>query len=806
MGDFNLDLRHYDSHHFTQEFLDSLFPHMLIPLITKPTRVTSHSATLIDNIFTNCFQQNILNGLILNDISDHFPVFAYFKKDSPTRRGNEVIYKRDYAERNLLKFQTALSQVNWSSVLIGEDPNGLYNDFVSEYNRHLEECFPLKMYKPNSYNKPKTPWISKALLVSVRKKNKLYKKYMTNPTIYRERKYKEYKNKLNHLIRIAKRTYYDTKFEQAKSDLKTTWKLINEVINIRKKKSFYPTSFNINNNMISDPKKIADEFCQYFTNVGTSLANKILPSSHSFESFLKPAVLETIFLRPTHESELREICMSFKNGRVSGYDNIPMHTIKNVFEFISKPLTHIINKSLENGVFPDSLKIAKIIPIFKSGDMDKYSNYRPISILANFSKFFEKVMHKRLLHFIEKLELLYCYQFGFRKKHSTELALIHLINKVATSIDENKLTAGVFLDLSKAFDTISHEILFYKLEHYGFRGIALSWIKSYFKNRKHFVQFGKIKSSEAITRCGVPQGSILGPLFFILYINDIPNSVRSVELLLFADDTSIYYSHNDPNVLARVMNDALQNVDQWMRANKLSINTDKTNYVIFKSRQKKITSDISLTFEGISLARKQQVKFLGIYLDENLSWKSHINHVCKKISKSIGIIFRARLHLSPETKLLLYYTLIYPYLNYCNIIWSSTYISHLNRIFLLQKRAVRILTNSDFLAHTAPLFQRLKILDIYKINSFFTGKFMYFYYKQLLPPTFLHLFIKSNEVHSYNTRNAKMYRTHSCKTTTKQHTILFNGPKLWNSLPENIKQAETFGCFRNGMKKHLLDE
>ena len=242
MRDFNLDLLHYDSHHFTQEFLDSLFSHMLIPLITKPTRVTSHSATLIDNIFTNCFQQNTLNGLILNDISDHFPVFAYFKKDSPTRRESEVIYKRDYAERILLKFQTALSQVNWSSVLIGEDPNDLYNDFVSEYNRHLEDCFPLKIYKPNFYNKPKTPWISKGLLVSVRNKIKLYKKYMTNPTSYRERKYKEYKNKLNNLIRIAKRTYYDTKFEQSKSDLKTTWKLI-EVIKIRKKKSSYVPDF-----------------------------------------------------------------------------------------------------------------------------------------------------------------------------------------------------------------------------------------------------------------------------------------------------------------------------------------------------------------------------------------------------------------------------------------------------------------------------------------------------------------------------------------------------------------------------------
>jgi hypothetical protein len=152
---------------------------------------------------------------------------------------------------------------------------------------------------------------------------------------------------------------------------------------------------------------------------------------------------------------------------------------------------------------------------------------------------------------LKKLELLHCYQFGFRKKHSTELALIHLINKVATSIDENKLTAGVFLDLSKSFDTINHEILFYKLEHYGFRGIALRWIKSYFENRKHFVQFGKTKSSEAIILCGVPQGSILGPLFFILYINDIPNLVRSVQFLLFADNTSIYYSHNDPNILTR---------------------------------------------------------------------------------------------------------------------------------------------------------------------------------------------------------------------------------------------------------------
>ena len=370
------------------------------------------------------------------------------------------------------------------------------------------------------------------------------------------------------------------------------------------------------------------------------------------------------------------------------------------------------NISLEKGIFPNDLKTAKVIPIFKAGDVDIFTNYRPISILSSFSKIYEKVMYNRLLDFIERYEILYSFQFGFRTKHSTNHALTHLVNKIATGIDQNQISIGVFLDLSNVFDTLNHGILFSKLENYGIRGVALNWIKSYFHNREQFVQYNNVTSSQLITQCGVPQGSILGPLLFILYINDLPNASRIIEPLLFADDTSICYSHSDPVVLASVLNEALQSIGSWMRANKLSVNIDKTDYVIFHSRHKKVSYDISLSFDDKCITRKPKVKFLGFFLHENLTWKPHISHVCKKISKSIGIIYRARFYLLASTKLSLYYTLIYPYLTYCNTAWSSTYVSNLSRIFLLQKRIVRVLTNSNYRAHTAPLFSKLKILNI----------------------------------------------------------------------------------------------
>ena len=654
-------------------------------------------------------------------------------------------------------------------------------------------------------NKFRCPWLTPGLLKSINRKNRLYKKLIKSPNKSCEQQYKTYKNKLSHLIRIAKRSYYDRKFESAQKDLKLTWKLLNEVINKRKSKSPLPSSFKSEGRTITDPVEIANRLCKYFTNIGPNLASAIPAVNSSFLSFLTCNNNTAITLKPTTVRELENICSTFASGKAPGYDNIPIHVIKNSFHLISTPLMNIINLSFVKGIFPDKLKIAKVIPIYmyKAEDPCLFANYRPISLLPNFSKFFEKVMYNRLTEFAETYEILYCCQFGFRKNHSTSLALIHLINKISSAIDRHEIPAGVFLDLSKAFDTLDHEILFAKLEHYGICDVALKWIKSYFSCRQQFVQFNEVCSTTQTIKCGVPQGSILGPLFFILYINDLPNASKLTQPFLFADDTSIFYSHSDLNKLHSTLNDELRNFDVWLKCNKLSVNLQKTNYIIFKSRQKKLNYNFTLFFGNQSLNQANLTKFLGVYVDEYLTWKHHISFICKQISKSVGIIFRSRFYLSSKTKVTLYYALIYPYITYCNSTWSSTYVSNLNRIFYLQKRVVRAIVNSDYRAHSAPLFAKLGILDIFQVNSFQIAKFMFCHQNQLLPPMFLNLFLTSSQVHNYGTRAANQYRSHSCRTNLKQFTVLYQGPKIWNSLPQSITSSSSLFTFKKKMLKFL---
>ena len=274
---------------------------MFVPLIDRPTRITAHSATLIDNIFTNHFSPSVLKGIVISDISDHLPVFAYVSDDSfvhvHKRIGNRPV--RNFSTANLNNFKTRLSQVDWTELLHDKDPNDSYNKFLSEYSRLYNLCFPLKPHKVKNCKRPYSPWITKSLLASVRKKNKLYRQLLRSPNPTRELQYKSYRNKLTHLIRIAKRHYYDQRFASAKNDLKETWKLINEVINKRKCRPPFPSSFRSDGSILTDPVEIANGFCNYFANVGPNLAAKIPPVNSSFHSFLNDQFNESLILKPT---------------------------------------------------------------------------------------------------------------------------------------------------------------------------------------------------------------------------------------------------------------------------------------------------------------------------------------------------------------------------------------------------------------------------------------------------------------------------------------------------------------------------
>ena len=284
------------------------------------------------------------------------------------------------------------------------------------------------------------------------------------------------------------------------------------------------------------------------------------------------------------------------NGKSTGPNSIPIKLLKILDPCISPHLSLIINKSFEEGTFPDNLKIAMVIPIFKKGDAGKNSNYRPISLLPIFSKIFEKLMHKRLYSFLEMHETLFEMQFGFRTGHSTEHALVSLSEKIKCTLDSGNVGCGIFIDLQKAFDTVNHRILLQKLEHYGIRGIALQWFQSYLHNRKQFVSVNGHSSRLSNITCGVPQGSVLGPLLFLIYINDLPSTSKSLSFFLITDDTNIYFESNSTDRLIKVINKELKAVKAWLESNKLSLNIEKTNFVIFHSPKKKIPEDLIIKF------------------------------------------------------------------------------------------------------------------------------------------------------------------------------------------------------------------
>ena len=471
---------------------------------------------------------------------------------------------------------------------------------------------------------------------------------------------------------------------------------------------------------------------------------------------------------------------------------------------ICYPLTHLINLSITSGIVTVQLKIARVIPLFKSGDKSTFTNYRPVSVLPAFSKIFERVIYNRLLNYLNNYKILSDNQFGFRKHHSTEYALSLLYDKISSAIDNNELTVGIFIDLSKAFDTVNHQILLDKLSYYGIRGVAFNWFASYLSNRHQFVQFNDTSSSQQIIKCGVPQGSILGPLLFLIYINDLCDVSKILDFILFADDTNIFFSHKNVGSLEKTLNEELLKLTTWCQANKLSINYSKSKFMVFKPRQKRQNLDIKLEISNCAIERVKDTIFLGVILDENLTWKNHICNVARKISKSIGVIYKSSFCLPVSSLRTLYYSLIYPYLVYCASVWASTYSTNLNRIVLLQKKIIRIICKKPFDAHTDPLFKSLQILKLSEIYFFQVGKFMYSHKIGLLPNVFKEMFLMTNQVHSYNTRNSNTFYLFPARTNIRRFGIKFQGPKFFNSLNNSIQSAATISLFKSKLKTYLL--
>ena len=400
---------------------------------------------------------------------------------------------------------------------------------------------------------------------------------------------------------------------------------------------------------------------------------------------------------------------------------------------------------------------------------------------------------------------MYKRQFGFRKGHSTYMALVEFTNKISEVFEKGEFLLGIFLDLSKAFDCIDHYILLQKLEHYGIRGNALQWFKSYLGNRTQYTSIDNYKSDELTLQVGVPQGSVLGPLLFLIFVNDLQYASSRLYSIIFADDTNLFISGKNADLMNREINCEMNKIYNWFIANKLVLNLDKTCYMLFKPKNKEIYDDaIKICIGNHEIKKVNSTKFLGVQIDTNLTWKEHVDDICTKISRTIGVLNRLKETVPRKILLTLYNTMILPYISYCNIIWGNCSSYLLNRIFVLQKRAIRIINNVPPQFNTDSFFQKFKILSVSDINKLQVAVFMYSYHSNLLPLTFRNLFIFNYAIHNYKTRTSKCLHLPLFKYNFSRTTVKFTGTKIWNELPNKIKNSKTLNQFRRLFKDFLL--
>lgn len=724
VGDMNINLRNSND---SDEYETLLSSYGFDSLINEPTRISDHSATCIDHIWARNRRladvSNTAEVLHLG-VTDHSMLSLRIDSSFLQQNNNKENNVCRKPRADIVAFNAALGRESWLGVLEERCASVAFDRFLSRFLELLEECRCEP--SPGNPRPPRQPWISPQLCRKIRRKNAILKLCRKNPMNVRLANYsKKLAKDIRRETTQCRNEYFFNRFNGARGNMRLTWNVLNEITGRSCKHNHIDSVLSRDGNLLTQPLSIAEEFNNFFLEVPRKIALEInVPNDDYRIEFSNP---ESLYLSPVTALEVYKIIFSLAPSAACGYDDVSSSILRGTAWNVVDILSHLVNLSFQSGVFPEALKKAVVVPIHKKDNKRNVENYRPISLLSVFSKLYEKLMKSRLVSFLSKHNFLSDHQFGFREGRGCEQALEAFLDRVSQDLNDGKTVAALFLDVCKAFDTVNHDLLLRKIYAIGVRGHVFDWFCSYLSERQQCVRIGSELSGFQCVESGVPQGSILGPILFIIYMNDIHDMGLKGFPTTYADDLAITYSGVSVSSVFSDMEGDLLRVKLWFDHHRMLLSR-KSRHMLFSLRGlpaapalclHSVDCEVASGGAGavcgpgcFALERVSQFKYLGLILDQALSWRPHIESLRSHLKLAMKFCFRLRSSCPRDVMRSYYHAMVQSKLNYAVSFWGSAYSVHLRGLHAAQRIMLRIMSFKNRFESANPLFKDWRIFSL----------------------------------------------------------------------------------------------
>lgn len=804
-GDFNIDILNVNT---SNNLLNCFNLHQLSQLIQDPTRVTLYTRSAIDLFFTSQPELITESGVLPIVISDHYLIYGVHKWDQPKQKGDFINF-RSFENINHGAFNDDLSTAPWHHVFDCENVNDAwylwYSMLMKIFNLHAPE-------KTKRVRNASLPWLSTEIVHLMRQRDRIHKMAVRSGSPDDWDTYKKLRNMVTSKIRSEKSNYYVSAIESNKGNSSTFWRTIKGILPSKQKPT--PNCVVMDSEHLESPIDIANAFNEHFSTIAermassptqTSMCNTAAyDGSENHVPVTDHCTEQKLVLSEITEAFVQKQIDSMPVGKATGIDGLSVKLLKLACPHVITTLTYILNLSIRSGQYPNAWKYASVIPIYKGGDKGCMNNYRPISILPIVSKILERAVHNDLYSYLDKNSMIPPCQSGFRPMHSTETTLHGLINNCLYAVEHGQITGTVFIDLSKAFDSVNHNILLEKLHAMNLSASVVTWFESYLGGRKQSVCIKK-RCSEALPFItGVPQGSILGPLLFMIYTSDISRCIpKNCQLFMYADDSTITCSSSNRDEIERSLNTAMTNIYNWAAHNRLKINATKTKSMVIGSKHKVASAHLNIIINNNPVEQVTSYKCLGVIIDDSLTWSLHVDHIKNKVSSKLAMLSRIR-HSIPKSSLhTLVKTFVVPSLEYCCTVWGGRLGAHSNLLNMLLKRAARLILGCPYRTASTDMFSELNWLSFVDRIRFKKNILVYKCLHHQCPEYMTDLFVHFKNSCTRQNDNRTL-RVPIAKKECLRSSFAVSGAKLWNDLPISLRKIESLSVFKTQLFKFLI--